>query len=394
MANGIADIFYNPRGGLRSYRTGFVDRPMQVRSDMRQPNYLSRPRFVDGRLVGPDQIRALGSGMSGPDALTRGGISSLPSAGSPQPLSRMQSMGNAIGNMFAGAAADPRNPFVSTSPVNRRPISAAPSMNANANRDRATMQNMTNVDLGRVSSEVKQGSANLGNQIMSLVSDTYASVTGKLPTAAEMQAITKRAIDKFSQVDTRLRQTSAQVTNTAVAAVRSAIGELMPSGAQAQTQRGATTPRMGMDPFTEADNMPNRRGMSDYQIRGMLNQAMPQEQRGGGITSLERRAMGPGMQSPTQRPPRVFMEDGSEIGAEGGRLPQPVRAVPTASAAPTTSAEARADASMMSSVEGAVPDALARPLPKDATDSELNAGIDETFDNRAPAEKLKPILQT
>jgi len=388
-ARGIADIYFNPGRGGTPYRTGFVDRPQQIMSDRQRPNYLSTPRFVDGRIIGPDQTRALGSSMSGPDALSRSGITSLPSAGSTQGVSRMQSMGNALGNMFAGARLDPRNPLNALQQSRTKivpSIQFQPTQNANANRDRATMQGATNVDTGRVASEIKTGSANLGNQIMGMVSDTYASVMGKMPSAAEMQAITKNAIDKFKSVDTRLKQTSADVSNLAVAAVRSAVQELAPAGAQARTTGNTTAGTMGMDPYTTDDNMPNSRGMSQYQVRGMLNKAMPREQSAGGITSLERRAMGPGMQSPTQRPPRVFMEDGGEIGSGQGRLPQPVKAVPK------TAAGAKADAGMMTGPEGAVPDSMATPLPDavmDPTDSELNAGMDQELDNRAPAEKTE-----
>ena len=418
MARGIADIYFNPGRGGTSYRTGFVDRPRQIMSDRQRPNYLSTPRFVDGRIIGPDRTRALGSSMSGPDALSRSGIASLPSAGSTQGISRMQSMGNALGNMFAGARLDPRNPLnslrqsqrrvppranITTSqvPANRGSISnlvnqgmanmrtnqgsalrepdvmqtvvpSAPTMNANANRDRATMQGLTNVNLDRVSSEVKQGSANLGNQIMGMVSDTYASVMGKLPSAAEMQAITKNAIEKFKSVDTRLKQTSADISNLAVAAVKSAVNDRV-SSARADT--------VGMDPYTAEDNMgPNilNKGSSEYRIKQMLNNAIPKEQSAGGITSLERRAMGPGMQSPTQRPPRVFTEDGSEIGSGQGGLP-----TPAVKAMSTTAAGARVDAGMMTGPEGAVPDSMATPLPDaviDPTDSELNAGIDQSTD--------------
>ena len=425
MARGIADIYFNPGRGGTSYRTGYVDRPQQIMSDKKRPNYLSTPRFVDGRIIGPDRTRALGSSMSGPDALSRSGINSLPSAGSTQGISRMQSMGNALGTMFGRAAADPRNPLnslqqakrrvppranITTSqvPANRGSISSlvdkgvsnmrtnqgsalrepdampmvaptAPTMNANANRDRATMQGLTNVDLGRVNTEVKQGSASVGNQIMGMVSNAYAEVMGKLPSSAEIQAITKNAIDKFKSVDTRLKQTSADISNLAVAAVRSAVNDRA-SSARADT--------VGMDPYTADDNMgPNilNKGSSEYRIKQMLNNAIPKEQSAGGITSLERRAMGPGMQSPTQRPPSVFMEDGSEIGSDG-RLPQPVRAVPK------TAAGAKADAGMMTGPEGAVPDSLATPLPDavmDPTDSELNAGMDQELDNRAPAEKTE-----
>jgi len=388
-ARGIADIYFNPGRGGTPYRTGFVDRPQQIMSDRQRPNYLSTPRFVDGRIIGPDQTRALGSSMSGPDALSRSGINSLPSAGSTQGVSRMQSMGNALGNMFAGARLDPRNPLNALQQSRTKivpSIQFQPTQNANANRDRATMQGATNVDTGWGASEIKTGSANLGNQIMGMVSDTYASVMGKMPSAAEMQAITKNAIDKFKSVDTRLKQTSADVSNLAVAAVRSAVQELAPAGAQARTTGNTTAGTMGMDPYTTDDNMPNSRGMSQYQVRGMLNKAMPREQSAGGITSLERRAMGPGMQSPTQRPPRVFMEDGGEIGSGQGRLPQPVKAVPK------TAAGAKADAGMMTGPEGAVPDSMATPLPDavmDPTDSELNAGMDQELDNRAPAEKTE-----
>ena len=389
MARGIADIYFNPGRGGTSYRTGYVDRPQQIMSDKQRPNYLSTPRFVDGRIIGPDRTRALGSSMSGPDALSRSGINSLPSAGSTQGISRMQSMGNALGTMFGRAAVDPRNPLNALQQSRTKivpSIQFQPTQNANANRDRATMQGATNVDTGRVASEIKTGSANLGNQIMGMVSDTYASVMGKMPSAAEMQAITKNAIDKFKSVDTGLRQSSADITKLAVAAVRSAVQELAPAGAQARTTGNTTAGTMGMDPYTTDDNMPNSRGMSQYQVRGMLNKAMPREQSAGGITSLERRAMGPGMQSPTQRPPRVFMEDGGEIGSGQGRLPQPVKAVPK------TAAGAKADAGMMTGPEGAVPDSMATPLPDavmDPTDSELNAGMDQELDNRAPAEKTE-----
>lgn len=424
MARGIADIYFNPGRGGTSYRTGYVDRPRQIMSDKQRPNYLSTPRFVDGRIIGPDRTRALGSSMSGPDALSRSGINSLPSAGSTQGISRMQSMGNALGTMFGRAAADPRNPLnslqqakrrvppranITTSqvPANRGSISSlvdkgvsnmrtnqgsalrepdampmvaptAQTMNANANSDRATMQGARTVDLDRVSSEVKQGSANLGNQIMGMVSDTYASVMGKMPSSEEVRAITKKAIDKFKSVDTRLKQSSADITKLAVAAVRSAV-----SDAQAGT--------VG-ESYFENDMPPQQRkrgGISNLVEQAAsqvgTSQQQPQAQ-ARGIGSLERRAMGPGMQSPTQRPPRVFMEDGSEMGSGQGRLPQPVKAVPT------TAAGAKADAGMMTGPEGAVPDSMATPLPDavmDPTDSELNAGMDQELDNRAPAEKTE-----
>jgi len=413
MARGIADIYFNPGRGGTSYRTGYVDRPQQIMSDKKRPNYLSTPRFVDGRIIGPDRTRALGSSMSGPDALSRSGINSLPSAGSTQGISRMQSMGNALGTMFGRAAADPRNPLnslqqakrrvppranITTSqvPANRGSISnlvnkgvanmrtnqgsalrepdvmqtvvpSAPTMNANANRDRATMQGLTNVNLDRVSSEVKQGSANLGNQIMSLVSDTYTSVMGKLPSSAEIQAITKNAIEKFKSVDTRLKQTSADITKLAVAAVQSAV-----SDAQAGTVS---------EPYFQNDMPPQQRergGISRLVEKAASQVGTNNKQPAQGIGSLEQMAMGPGMQSPAQRPPRVFMEDGSEIGSGQGRLPPPA-----VKAMPTTAAEAKADAGMMTGPEGAVPDSMATPLPDavmDPTDSELNAGIDQSTD--------------
>jgi len=413
MARGIADIYFNPGRGGTSYRTGYVDRPQQIMSDKQRPNYLSTPRFVDGRIIGPDRTIALGSGMSGPDALSRSGISSLPSAGSTQGISRMQSMGNALGTMFGRAATDPRSPLnslrqsqrrvppranITTSqvPANRGSISnlvnkgvanmrtnqgsalrepdvmqtvvpSAPTMNANANRDRATMQGLTNVNLDRVSSEVKQGSANLGNQIMSLVSDTYTSVMGKLPSSAEIQAITKNAIEKFKSVDTRLKQTSADITKLAVAAVQSAV-----SDAQAGTVS---------EPYFQNDMPPQQRergGISRLVEKAASQVGTNNKQPAQGIGSLEQMAMGPGMQSPAQRPPRVFMEDGSEIGSGQGRLPPPA-----VKAMPTTAAEAKADAGMMTGPEGAVPDSMATPLPDavmDPTDSELNAGIDQSTD--------------
>tara|TARA_R110002020_G_scaffold134405_5_gene299996 strand:- start:715 stop:2559 length:1845 start_codon:yes stop_codon:yes gene_type:complete len=383
---------------------------------------MSTPRFVDGRIVGPEQTRALGSSMSGPDALSRSGINSLPSAGSTQGISRMQSMGNALGTMFGRAAADPRNPLnslqqakrrvppranITTSqvPANRGSISSlvdkgvsnmrtnqgstlmepdampnvvpsAPTMNANANRDRATLQGLTNVDLGRVNTEVKQGSASVGNQIMGMVSNAYAEVMGKLPSSAEIQAITKNAIDKFKSVDTRLKQTSADISNLAVAAVRSAVNDRA-SSARADT--------VGMDPYTAEDNMgPNilNKGSSEYRIKQMLNNAIPKEQSAGGINSLGRMRQDPRKfdTPPTQSPPRVFMEDGSEIGSDG-RLPQPVKAVP------------KTDAGMMTGPEGAVPDSMATPLPDavmDPTDSELNAGMDQSTDTAK--EESKSIM--
>ena len=182
MARGIADIYFNPSRGGTPYRTGYVDRPQQILSDRRRPNYLSTPRFVDGRIIAPDQTRALGSSMSGPDALSRSGINSLPSSGSTQGINRMQSMGNALGNMIAGANTDPRNPLNSFRQSTNIPsVMPASTQNANANRDRATLQGLTNVDLGRVSSEMKTGAADVGNRIMGMVSDTYASVMGKMP---------------------------------------------------------------------------------------------------------------------------------------------------------------------------------------------------------------------
>ena len=422
MARGIADIYFNPSRGGTPYRTGFVDRPQQIMSDRQRPNYMSTPRFVDGRIVGPEQTRALGSSMSGPDALSRSGINSLPSAGSTQGISRMQSMGNALGTMFGRAAADPRNPLnslqqakrrvppranITTSqvPANRGSISSlvdkgvsnmrtnqgstlmepdampnvvpsAPTMNANANRDRATLQGLTNVDLGRVNTEVKQGSASVGNQIMGMVSNAYAEVMGKLPSSAEIQAITKNAIDKFKSVDTRLKQTSADISNLAVAAVRSAVNDRA-SSARADT--------VGMDPYTAEDNMgPNilNKGSSEYRIKQMLNNAIPKEQSAGGINSLGRMRQDPRKfdTPPTQSPPRVFMEDGSEIGSDG-RLPQPVKAVP------------KTDAGMMTGPEGAVPDSMATPLPDavmDPTDSELNAGMDQSTDTAK--EESKSIM--
>jgi hypothetical protein len=331
-------------------------------------------------------------------------------------------MGNALGNMFAGARLDPRSPLnslrqsqrrvppranITTSqvPANRGSISnlvnqgmanmrtnqgsalrepdvmqtvvpSAPTMNANANRDRATMQGLTNVDLGRVSSEVKQGSANLGNQIMGMVSDTYASVMGKMPSSEEVRAITKKAIDKFKSVDTRLKQSSADITKLAVAAVRSAV-----SDAQAGT--------VG-ESYFENDMPPQQRkrgGISRFVEKAASQVGTNNKQPAQGIGSLEQMAMGPGMQSPTQSPPRVFMEDGSEIGSGQGGLP-----TPAVKAIPTTAAGAKADAGMMTGPEGAVPDSMATPLPDavmDPTDSELNAGMDQELDNRAPAEKTE-----
>jgi len=380
MARGIADIYFNPSRGGTPYRTGYVDRPQQILSDRRRPNYLSTPRFVDGRIIAPDQTRALGSSMSGPDALSRSGINSLPSSGSTQGINRMQSMGNALGNMIAGANTDPRNPLNSFRQSTNIPsVMPASTQNANANRDRATLQGLTNVDLGRVSSEMKTGAADVGNRIMGMVSDTYASVMGKMPSPEEMQVMTKNAIDKFKSVDTRLKQTSADISKLATAAVRSAVQEITPSGVRSRTMGNTTAGTMGMDPYTAEDNMgPNilNKGSSEYRIKQMLNNAIPREQSDGGINSLGRMRQDPRkfVTPPTQRPPRVFMEDGGEIGSGQGGLPPP---------AVNPLSKARADASMMSSVEGAVPDGMATPLPAakiDPTDSELNAGMDQSTD--------------
>ena len=380
MARGIADIYFNPSRGGTPYRTGYVDRPQQILSDRRRPNYLSTPRFVDGRIIAPDQTRALGSSMSGPDALSRSGINSLPSSGSTQGINRMQSMGNALGNMIAGANTDPRNPLNSFRQSTNIPsVMPASTQNANANRDRATLQGLTNVDLGRVSSEMKTGAADVGNRIMGMVSDTYASVMGKMPSPEEMQVMTKNAIDKFKSVDTRLKQTSADISKLATAAVRSAVQEITPSGVRSRTMGNTTAGTMGMDPYTAEDNMgPNilNKGSSEYRIKQMLNNAIPREQSDGGINSLGGMRQDPRKfgKQPTQRPPRVFMEDGGEIGSGQGGLPPP---------AVNPLSKARADASMMSSVEGAVPDGMATPLPAakiDPTDSELNAGMDQSTD--------------
>ena len=142
---------------------------------------------------------------------------------------------------------------------------------------------------------------------------------------------------------------------------------------------------MGMDPYTAEDNMgPNilNKGSSEYRIKQMLNNAIPKEQSAGGINSLGRMRQDPRKfdTPPTQSPPRVFMEDGSEIGSDG-RLPQPVKAVP------------KTDAGMMTGPEGAVPDSMATPLPDavmDPTDSELNAGMDQSTDTAK--EESKSIM--